>query len=70
MQLALAEVTVAVATVCQQLTLTTKLETVPVEAALTLHPVGRLALTPHLRSRRPFDAPSTVLRASGHASPH
>jgi cytochrome P450 len=66
MQLALAEVTVAVATVCQQLTLTTKLETVPVEAALTLHPVGRLELTPHLRPRRPVDAPSTVLPASLH----
>jgi cytochrome P450 len=63
-QLALAEVTVAVATICQQLTLTTELETVPVEAALTLHPVGRLELTPHLRSRRQVGACSTVLPAA------
>jgi cytochrome P450 len=48
-QLALAEVTVAVATLCQQLTFTTDLDTVPVEAALTLQPVGRPELTPRLR---------------------
>ena len=51
MQLALAEVTVVVATVLQHLTLSTPLPTVPVEAALTLHPVGRLDLAPHLRLR-------------------
>jgi cytochrome P450 len=60
-QLALAEVTVAVATICQQLTLSTELETVPVEAALTLHPVGRLEITPHLRPRHQVDVGSTAL---------
>jgi cytochrome P450 len=50
MQVALAEASVVVATVLQHLRLSTPLPAVPVEAAVTLHPVGRLDLTPRLRA--------------------